>query len=611
MLNFIRKRPAHASDAQLLEYIDGELPETQAAELAAHIHVCSQCRIRAERYTLCQRSIHLYHHSALARLGAPPTDFEQFDRRLSRQQQEWMWRRNLPAPQRIARALQARLGTLGASYRSALRAVPAAAIVAILAYLVLRPNVEASATELLERAQAREDRAMTKVVDPVEHQHIRVRARGRQADLEIWRAQRVQRPRLLRSADEQMRTMLVDLYESNSLDPERPMAVASFMAWRNALSRHQDQVEEDAARHLVRVSTIASEAKPGRIRHIDYVLRTTDWHPVEQRIYVSRPSGEDDELDLEEISYAVVPAAEIPANLLESAAVATSAAESITAPGLVGQARLMASMVALAEAFHRIGADLREAPQVRTTGQQVEYSLWTADPARRQQILAATHAIPYVSARIEGPQVLEAHEMPLPPSKPTYATTPPLQRELWQFAGGAEEAGNYLAAMSDAEHRLLSESAALDRLATQFPRQQVDQLPYDLQRAIRQIAADHLHAIHADASEYFSLLNPLLDTMLRRENVADAGNRRTHVCSNWQALAPQLHKNIPLLHMTIERAFLEDHADSPAEDLSTQTLLNQAVDLRARVREDLPQSCDADGISLTNAVNPQKEEVTK
>ncbi len=608
MLNFIRKCTAHVSDAQLLEYIDGELPETQTAAVASHIHICSQCRIRAEQYTLCQRSINLYHHTTLARLGAPPNGFEHFDRRLKIQKQEWEWRMNLPALQRLARALRERLGALAAAgNRSALRAVPAVAIVATVVYLLLRPNVAVSATELLERAQAREDRAMTQVVDPVEHQCIRVRALGRQADFEIWRAQRVQRPRLLRSADEQMRAMLVDFYESNSLDPERPMAVANFMAWRNALSRHKDQVEEDATHHLVRISTIAAEVKPGRIRHIDYVLRTTDWHPVEQRIYVNGANGKDDELDLEEISYAVVPAAEIPASLLESTAVAAPAAEPLTAPVPVGEARLMASMVALAEAFHRIGADLREAPEVHTTGQQIEYSLWTADPARREQILAATHAIPYVSAHIEGPHVSEAQALPLPDEQPTYVTTPPLQRELWQFAGGAEEATNYLSAMSDAEHRLLSESAALERLSAQFPQQRIERLPLNLQHAVQQIAADHLRAIHSDAAEYFSLLNPLLDTMLRRESIADAGNGRTHVCSNWQALAPQLHKNIPLLHMTIERAFLEDHVDSPAEELSAQTLLNQAANLRARVRADLPQSCGGDGFSPANAVNPQKE----
>lgn len=611
MLNFTRKPSAHLSDIQLLEYIDGELPEAEATAAGVHINTCSSCRIRVERYTLCRRSVELYHSSALARLGAPPTRFANFYQRLVAQKQEWRWRKNHPAPRRVARALVEHLAALGrwwADTRPALRAAPAIVAAAIVAILLLRPSTKVSATELLDRAQAAEDSSMARVADPVEHQRIRVHARGQQSELEIWHSRHERRLRLVRTADEPMRALLDSLYRSNSLDPERPLAVADFIAWRSALPRHEDRVREDTARHLVQITTTAPNAGPGHIQHIDCVLRTTDWHPVEQHIYVNRPGGAEEEFDLEEISYAVVPEAQIPANLFAASAAvpepaSTTDRSALQAPAT--EARLMASMVVLAETFHRIGADLREAPDVRIEGDQVEYDLWTADPVRREQILDATRAIPFVAAHIEVPRAPVAHALPLPAEQPTYTTAPPLQRELWKFAGGAEEGSNYLTAMSDAEHRLLNESAALDRLAVQFPQRQIDQLPPNLQHAVQQIAFDHLHAIRSNATEYFSLLNPLLDAMRRKEGMADTESDRAPDCADWQTLAPRLHKNLPLLHVTIERAFVEDRVDSPAEDLSAQTLLNQAAQLRAHVRANLAQSC-GESVQSTPAT-PRKE----
>jgi hypothetical protein len=167
-----------------------------------------------------------------------------------------------------------------------------------------------SAQEILRRASEEEIHHIAQVTKPVLHRKVRVarRATSSRADAVTWETwndqenhrfvQRVTDTDRDSSPTQEytnqpgslLLTELQAVFRQNGYDANNPLSSESHERWRNSLTNRSEEVVEaslpagDAA--LVVKTEASGPHSPQSIIQAELVVRTGDWHPVEQRLRV-------------------------------------------------------------------------------------------------------------------------------------------------------------------------------------------------------------------------------------------------------------------------------------------------------------------------------------
>ncbi len=577
----------HPSEEELFLWIESELGRRHSARIRKHVAACWRCRAQIERQVEVINDYVRYQDFVLGP-GAPPPpgNWLRFAGRLRQAVRE----------RREASQMRGRMFSLLAQGRALWpKLLGVAAVLAWILFVGRTPTV--SAQEALDDAARLEKAALDRVSQPVVHQRIRLRSGTAEAEGEIWRAPRFERYRGRWSGEQQMVERLASAFRASRLDFQDPLSARTFVRWRNSLAAKTERVTQDGGEYL-RISTAPEPwAAHGPILEANLTLRKTDWHTVAQTLRVRSSSGEVADYEMREISFEVLLFDRVRASVFHESVPAHKPAEPVArvipraAPP---QPDLDDVEARLREAFHEVGADVREAPEIGRLGQDVYYRLWTDSPQRNDEISRATASIPHLRRAENREPLPPAPDHPAPARTFTapYATTPPLEKDLQDYAGGPEAANRYLDAVRDAFLRTLSEASALSRLAGRYDSARLARLSPEARGRIAAISADHLHAIASGVEEYQRLIAPVLEEMMRRAGVPALPGSESDpaACGPARAVSESLVDDLRGLQKAHSRLFIRDQVEQP-EDQPAHALLEEAARRRSRLREDLRQLC--------------------
>jgi len=469
---------AHPTAEQLLLASEGELSAKDAAPILQHQQQCWQCRSLTERQ---KRAIEAYVHFRETLL----------DTVIAPRPGAWI--------RMAARLRQTESSAPVAGSASRFRSLwlaGAAAVAAAIAAAILLSPARLTAAVALDRAL----RAETAADRPVPARVVMRR-----------------RSHIVRGDDATLRQAYID--------PQHPLSVQSFRAWRDSLRAPHDSVQ--SADREIRVETTASE---GLVAMETLTLAQADYRA--QSRHVEMRDGTVIDVGAEEIP-PVAPAA--------GATPAPAASPAL--PHLPGNRQPDIVEMEVRWALHGIDADLGDALEIRSSGDGVTVSGTLDDAARRDRIESVLRALPHVSTNLtlasadvgllEKAQPLE---MSGAAASPLLAS--PLARDLPDAAARQDFVLHALNLSRD----LLRHSWALRGLADRYPQPVEQELPRAARDRLQLIVADHARRLRAAAEEAASLWKPYVDL-----TAPDAANGRP-----WQAAAPEILQSADSLdHLTI------------------------------------------------------------
>jgi hypothetical protein len=96
---------------------------------------------------------------------------------------------------------------------------------------------------------------------------------------------------------------------ANHMNPAMPMSASSYDSWRRSVEPRHEEVTRDRLRDgdeaLTLHTTSTGPISVGSIIEASLVVRTSDWHPVEERLRVRGEQG-DEEFELTETAFSIV-----------------------------------------------------------------------------------------------------------------------------------------------------------------------------------------------------------------------------------------------------------------------------------------------------------------
>jgi anti-sigma factor RsiW len=437
---------AHPPPELLMLSVDGELPADEAAKIESHLSACWACRARTAKIEATIADFVEWRQLALSLSLTPPTGvWRDFDARLDRLAEElgrprWLSKLRARLGARLREFLAARL-TPGA----VAVAVSTAVIVSVGLWLSRSPAV--SAHELLERAIQSDQARIKKVLEPVMYRRLQLRRRANgvagapgiedSVTWESWRSakndlfrQRVADKQGLRfiRGDERSEPALISeiesVFQANQLDARRPLSAEAYSDWLKTVRVESETVAETAlpdaqaqGRGLQLTTVVAGARGDGAIIEASLIVRSSDWHPVAERLKV-RGANEVREYELSESAYEVMPLAALtvfadpaparipPAVRPEVDPAHVPAASPISPSGKPEptEAELRSAEVAAVYSLHRLQADLGEQIEIlretQPAGERVIVRGLVETAERKAQLIGALGGLPLVTARI-------------------------------------------------------------------------------------------------------------------------------------------------------------------------------------------------------------------
>ncbi|HMF78381.1 MAG TPA: hypothetical protein VK604_22170 [Bryobacteraceae bacterium] len=351
----------HLPDADLLLYLDGEMPPKDATICRTHLEYCWRCQARQ---AALRNAIHSFvgflEDDYSPQLPMPPNQWRGFDRKLRQLQ---------AARLRPSWVLQASQGLM--QWRAMLAGSGvAAATVAALFLFVGRPQ-KLSATELLRRVMSAEVSTQT--------------GKPRRA-LRVTFGKKVFRAQAGLLPDQIARVL-----QSNHFDVQDPISAASFAAWRNSLNQKEDIVAESGGLLTLRTKP-RQEAGEWQILEASLTVRTQDFYPVRESFTIGSAQGPEtvEFTESEDSAPLVPPAATLAASRLERAVPTGITPSARTLREVAAPEAPPALELHVVSRIHAIGADLgQEAAVSRTEGNALAVNAVVEHLERKRQILAA------------------------------------------------------------------------------------------------------------------------------------------------------------------------------------------------------------------------------
>jgi hypothetical protein len=452
-----------------------------------------------------------------------------------------------------------------------------------------------SAREILERTQRAEAQRIQKIAAPVVYRSLRLRSKSsaprtpQNVSWEIWNdvthsryRQRVEDGNGRRFIAEEMDlerlepspvpSVLVELRQilrANQMDARHPLSAAAYENWRRRLSRKTEEVTRnelpDGNAALTLTTTPVGPFAFNAIVKAELVVRTEDWHPVEQRLQ-AQAKNEIREYELTETRFDVLALNVVPVSIFAdleplraplTVAPMAVPAHSPEAPAAPSVDALIASEVEVRYALHRAKACLGESLEVVRDrfGVKVQGVVDTA--LRRDQLLEGLRVIPLTTVEIqtveealsthsaasnvslsdEGPQA--SVDYTVPPSNSTFPLRESLQKYFVERAASgsqdlhARSFSTQIVEFSNeavsASQLALAEAWALRHLAEWTEVHRSSALKPQLKWLLEVMAQDHAGALKATMSQCRNLLEPFLSSIV--EHLPRMEDRETDASS--------------------------------------------------------------------------------
>jgi hypothetical protein len=275
--------------------------------------------------------------------------------------------------------------------------------------------------------------------------------------------------------------------------------------------------------------TLETEFSSGPVAEADLTVRIPDYHVIEENFRFKDHS----ELDIAELSYAVLPFAALPKGIFELPAsvalpqLSVASALRILAPT---DAELVAAEVQAESVLHKLGGDLGEQIDVSILpAREVLIQGVVADDARKQQLLAALQGISH--ARLHLLTVAEvaqqssissaaaAGRSPTPSVQVMVAAPALLDAELNARFPDKDQRIAYVNQTLSLAQQASARAWALNRLADRHPLQNDVLLDGAARQELHVLLTDHVSVLREDLS---SLQNRLAEIISMSSNTPAA-----------------------------------------------------------------------------------------
>jgi hypothetical protein len=532
----------HLTDKQMLFYVDGELAFGESARIRRHLEACWTCRAKLEDLqVVIKKIVDFRDQILLPMVPAPPRPWDGLDPRMH----ESDGTRRKPS-------LADRLSSL---FRSAVLepryAVFAVLVLAAVGAWVWWPSQPAiSASELLARVQAAQSTDLGRVAAPVLHQRLRVRrtAAGStdqaSADYDSWEDQSRGRFRQMGSSAEVL-TELRTIFNANQLDWQAPLSAAGYARWRDSLPAKEDIVAPatdstagsgmDGSGPLT-LTTIAgnqaaksmpsADSDADRITKAELVVRTADWHPVEERLWV-----DDRKYEIAELDYKVLPLSEVGAAVFAEPPASVEPVEA-PHPVLTETTERLAppppdpeeTEMAVRYGLHQLEADLGEPIQIShgSHGKIIVDALGVA-PELQAKLKDQLVSIPNTGLEIDRTPGPSCEACPLPPQEPAMVTPSralsfapvvnPNEKRLEEIFGDPHAQESFTQEVLAASGDALAHGFALRDLALRYTPEEEGKLRPAAKAQLEEMVGDHLAALTEQTSRLQGLIRPLLEAL--------------------------------------------------------------------------------------------------
>jgi len=544
-------RDGHLSDKQLLLYVDGELASRETARVRTHLQACWTCRARLGDLEIAIKDLIAFRSQVLLPIVPTPPDpwagmenrFEELDKVVPRrsfvEQLTGFLRFTVLPPRRLVFGLLM--------------------VLAVLALICLPSQRAITASELLARVRAAQTAEFRKVHAPVLHQRLRVRrdvtgsGERSTSDYDSWEDQSRGRFRQTGSSAAVLAELRA-ICTTNQLDWQSPLSAAAYSRWRDSLPVKQDTVApakvatgagaaaggEGLALTTSASSQITDQTSTGdpdsnRLIRAELVVRTTDWHPVAERLWVNGR-----EYEIAELDYKVLPLSEVDAVVFADQA----EAEPVRAP----QPRL--SEVAVSPAprlpdpdetemavrygLHQLDADLGEPVEIRRiAGGEILVDASEVSPQLRATLKEKFSALPNTQLEFEKAASCETCLAPSPTgaeetSSPPLTVLPTVnsnEKRLEEIFGEPSAQESFTRDVITLSGDALSHCFALRNLALRYPPQAEAGLTPVARNELHEMVEDHFAVLAEGLSHLQGLLRPLLEA-LSGSGAADAEPER-------------------------------------------------------------------------------------
>ncbi len=535
----------HLTDKLLLFYVDGELASGESARVRRHLEACWTCRAKLEDLQVAIKSIVDFRDKVLLPMvPAPPRHWDGLDPRMQELDKA------LQKPS-VANSLSRLLRSIVLAPRYAVFAVLVLAALGALVWLPSQPAI--SANELLTRAQAAQSAELRKVTAPVLHQRLRVRRRvagsteQASTDYDYWEDPSRGRFRQTGSSAEVLAELRA-ICNANQLDWQAPLSAAGYARWRDSLAARQDIVApakvstdrgvNDGPESLT-LTTIARGQAANSLRSEDsgadsiakaeLVVRTADWHPVEERLWVN-----DREYEIAELDYRVLPLSEVEALVF---AEPPAPVERVEAPRPVLTERTERLVppppdpeeteMAVRYGLHQLDADLGEPIEINRDSQgKVIVEASSVGPELQAKLRQQLASIPNAGLVLERPPSPTCDTCPLPSQEMAEMTpSPPLafapvvnpnEKRLEEIFGDPHAQESFTREVLAVSEETLSHCFALRNLALRYPPEDEGKLTLMARAQLKEMVNDHIAALVEGTNHLQGLLRPLLEALSNR-----------------------------------------------------------------------------------------------
>jgi len=645
----------HPSIDELLLYLDGEIQAKTNRKVEAHLRVCWSCRVKREKIDRFISAFMEHRRTLLTdSLNFPPEALPRFAAQLS----------DLELDSGGSNLFSHLVGWLrsGVFHRRFSLKYASFLLVcsSILFFLIRLSSVPpVSAKEVLQRAEMAEGQKLRQLPSAVVYQKLQLRwsrsVPGPTEFLtwEIWNdatnnrsRQRVEDARgrrllpleesdvaplpgtdsLLEKTREDPSSLppilaeLEQVFQANHMDPRRPLSAASYEAWRRSIRTEAGEVIQTILPSGGEALTLKTVA-PGpfarnAIIEADLVIRTEDWHPIEQLLKVQGQQGLQ-EYALSEAAFEVValnslsPSIFADVNLPRAplAIPQTAIASPAVAPTAV---ELTAAEVEAHYALHLFNACLGDPIEVlRDSSDEILVRGLAEAEERKKELVAALERIPHVTVSIQtvaeakaaisssshaqdgtqnqepGPEFQESEVVKVHSGKL------PIQNQLERYflqaraaesregesntesVGIAQKIADFSTKAVSLSNDVLSEAWALRQLSEDYPARQKEGLRPATRWLLGAMIRDHTTGLRLRIDQLRMLLEPVLTSFGDERVGADSGmsDSPDSAESAWAARALRLFAIVQQIHQITSSLFAASEAPGQQGEYSPDELL--------------------------------------
>jgi hypothetical protein len=270
----------------------------------------------------------------------------------------------------------------------------------------------------------------------------------------------------------------------------------------------------------------APASTPNRITKAQLVVRTADWHPVEERLWVN-----DREYDIAELDYKVLPLSEVNA-LLFSGPAPLGAVEGARPVMIEPAAGLTPpppplpdpeeTEMAVRYGLHELNADLGEPIEITRDSQgKVIIDASAASSELQARIEQEMASLPKTGLKLDSFRDRDARTLPSqeprgePPSRSvTFAPpTNPNQKRLEEILGGPQARESFTEEVLALSEDALSHGFALRNLATRYPFEEEEKLTPAAKAELKEMVDDHISVLIQRTNRLKAFMWPLLEDL--------------------------------------------------------------------------------------------------